>query len=163
MGTDIHMNIVKGGKFLAEDIFPGRNSTWFRNLQEEGEDPLYDDLQLVYGTSTKAPEEYRTEIHNSDFWGFGYHHVLVKYFKEWFEKYQPHLDAGWVTKYEAWNFKTRGIEPEALYHELPKGAIPQDWEFIEITNKYDCSRWLYEYLIEHNIDDNADIDYWFDN
>ena len=33
MGVDIHMFVVKDKEVLKEDIFEGRNSQWFNNLQ----------------------------------------------------------------------------------------------------------------------------------
>jgi hypothetical protein len=73
----------------------------------------------------------------------------------------PDCDAGWCTRREEWEYTLRGIIPE-LHYSLSKEDILEDMVFIQIQEKNENSRWLYNYLIENEIDDDADITYWFD-
>jgi hypothetical protein len=41
--------------------------------------------------------------------------------------------------------------------------IIEDVRFIEVTDKYDCSAWLYSYLVDNDISDDATIQYCFDH
>ena len=161
MGVDIHMNIYKNQELIAEDIFDGRNSDWFRNLQpDHGNDPAYDHLAIHCGVAGQVPLEYKDKF-DFDYWGF--HWFTVKDFKDWFLKYRPDKDAGWVTRYEAWAYKHKSIVPEYLRKELTKDDVIEDMRFIKVANIYDCSAWLYQYLIEHDIPDDAVVQYCFDS
>lgn len=162
MGMDIHLFIVKNKEYIAEDIFDGRNSTWFNNLQGRGYDEEYDSLPRNYGISDEAPEEWTHHYEDKSSY-FGHYYLNVKEFKDWFLKYRPDEDAGWVTRYEAWAYKHKGIEPEYLQKKLSHDDIIKDMKFIKITNKYDCSAWLYCYLIDNDIPDDATIQYCFDH
>lgn len=159
MGIDIHMAIVKNNEYIAENIFNGRSSEWFANLRGEGWNDVYDHLPAEYSVA-QAPSSYM-EKYSTD-WCFDYRSIKVENYMEWFRKYNPHLMAGWVTTYDKWRIERQGYMPEELCHELPKDANPADMHFIEIENRYDCSKWLFDYLIKNNIDDDAYIIYCFD-
>jgi hypothetical protein len=162
MGVDIHMYICKDKKYIAENIFGGgRNSEWFNNLQQNGNDESYNELNIHCGYSDEAPNEYK-EKYNKDNSDYGFRFFTVGDFMEWFIKYRPDKDAGWTTRYEAWRYKEKGIHPDYLAKELFSEDIIEDREFIEVINKYDCSNWLYNYLVDHNIPNDADIVYCFD-
>ena len=161
MGMDIHLHIVKDGKVVASDIFDGRNSEWFRNLQGNGWDDIYDELPKIWGFSDQAPAEFE-ERYTKEKGYFDFFHVNVKDFKDWFMTYHPDIDAGWVTTYEKWQIENRGFVPEDMKHYLDKDDVLADMYFVQVTNKYDCSAWLYNYLVDNQIDDQADITYWFD-
>ena len=157
------MYIVKDNEVIADNIFDGRNSEWFGNLQDEGWDDTYDNLPIVHGISSKAPKTSKFDmslLREKSYYGF--YHIIVKYFKDWFEKYRPDKKAGWATTYEKWKIENKGYIPEDLPISLSKDDVIEDMHFVEYENKYDCSKWLYNYLIENDIDDNADITYWFD-
>ena len=161
MGVDIHMNIYKNQELIAEDIFDGRNSNWFRNLQlDRGDDLIYSHLAIHYGVAGQVPLDYKDKF-DFDYWGFYW--FTVKDFKEWFLKYRPDVDAGWVTRYEAWAYKHKSIAPDYLRKELNKDDVIEDMRFIKVANIYDCSAWLYQYLIEHDIPDDAVVQYCFDS
>lgn len=161
MGVDLHMNIYKNQKLIAENIFDGRNSEWFNNLQyNRGNDPAYDHLAIHYGIAGQVPLEYKDKF-DFGFWGF--HWFTVKDFKDWFVNYRPDKDAGWVTLYDQWAYKNKSVVPESLKRALDKDDILEDMVFIEITNKYDCSAWLYVWLADNNIPDDAVVQYCFDS
>ena len=161
MGVDIHMYIVKNKEYIAKDIFDGRNTTWFNNMQGRGNDEVYDFLPLGYGISDEAPEDWTKHYEDRQSY-FGHHYINVGKFKDWFLKYCPNEDAGWVTRYEAWAYKYKGIMPEYLQKKLDKDDVIADMEFITVTNQYDCSAWLCKYLIDNNIPNDAIIQYCFD-
>lgn len=161
MGMDISMYIVKDGKYVEKNIFDGRNREWFQNLQNEGWDDCYNNLDIIFGISPQAPTELNIEKMQRNGY-FGFYHIKVKRFKEWFRKYRPDRDAGWVSTYDKWRIENKGYVPNDVAHFLSADDNIEDMHFVEIINPYDCSAWLYRYLIEHDIDDNADITYWFD-
>lgn len=154
------MSIFKNKECIAEDIFDGRNTTWFNNMMGRGNDEVYDSLPLGYGISDETSEEW-ARLHEDPCSYFERHYINVKDFKDWFEDKRPDIDAGWVTRYEAWAYKHKGIVPE-LHRKLWENDIIEDMEFIEVTNPYDCSAWLYDYLKDNNIPDDACIQYCFD-
>ena len=160
MGVDIHMYICKDKSYIAEDIFEGRNSEWFGNMQKEGEDEVYDSLPLGFGISDQTPEDYSKEFEE---YCYGFYYINVKEFKDWFLEKRPDENAGWVTRYEAWVYEQKGIEPEYLRKELTKDDVIKDMKFITVTSKYDCSAWLYCYLVDNDIPDDATIQYCFDH
>lgn len=161
MGVDIHMNIVKNKEVIAKDIFDGRNSEWFNNLQGDGWANEYDHLPANYGFSDQTPDDIK-EYYNKD-WYYGFNSVNVGKFKKWFKKYRPDLEAGWASTYDKWRMENKGYIPEDLPIALDKDMNPADMHFIEYENLYDCSRWLNDYLVENNIPDDADIIYCFDH
>lgn len=161
MGMDIHLYIARNKEYIAKDIFDGRNSEWFNNMMGDGNDEVYDSLPVKWGVSDEAPDAFSEEF--SDDWCFGFRYLNVKEFKDWFIEKRPDEDAGWVTRYEAWAYKHKGIEPEYLRKELTKDDVIEDMKFITITSKYDCSAWLYCYLIDNDIPDDATIQYCFDH
>ena len=162
MGMDISLYLVKKGKYIAEDIFSGRNSEWFNNMMQRGDDEVYNSLPLSYGISDEVPEDWVKHYEDPGSY-FGHCYINVKEFKDWFIEKRPDEDAGWVTRYEAWAYKHKGIEPEYLKKELNKNDVIEDMKFIVVTSKYDCSAWLYCYLVDNNIPDDATIQYCFDH
>lgn len=161
MGKDIHIHIVQNKEYIKKEIFDGRNSEWFANLTRDGLDDCYDLLDIKYGLSPQAPEEIDKKSLTEDGY-FDFYYINVKEFKDWFQKYRPDIDAGWVTTYDKWRIENKGYVPEDICHYLSEDDNPADMHFIEIVNQYDCSAWLSTYLVDHEIDDNADITYWFD-
>ena len=163
MGIDCHMYIVKNKEYVKENIFDGRNSEWFFNMMGDGNADEYNTLPIHYGISEQSPDAYDAEFSN---WCFSFRYINVEDFKNWFEKTRPDKDAGWVTRYDKWAYENKGIEPEEICHYLSSLGDEVDkseFEFIEIENRWDCSRWLYNYLIDNDISDEADIQYCFDH
>ena len=155
MGVDLHMAIVKNNIVIDKDIFPGRNSEWFGQLTGNGRTKEeYEYLTMNYNWKEDlVPAELLNEFKEEDGY-YGFRMIKVSVFTEWYRQYRPDLDAGWVTKYEAWLYKTKRIEPESICHNLAcMDHDPKDVEFIEVANKYDCSKWLYDYLYDNKIMD----------
>lgn len=162
MGVDIYMHIVKNKEYIKKDIFDGRNSEWFGSLQGDGWDCVYDCLPKQCGLGDQVPADLdEQELTMNCYYGF--YHINVKDFNEWFVQYRPDLDAGWVNTYEKWLYEIKGIVPEVNHYlYLEDGERIEDKHFIEVVNPYDCSFWLYKYIVENNIDNDADIIYYFD-
>lgn len=155
------MHIVKDNAYIKENIFDGRNTEWFRNMMKQGGSDEYDYLPLGYEISPQSPDSInQEELEKKKYYGF--HYIRVGAFLNWFNQYRPDMDAGWVTTYDKWRVENKGYIPELMY-SLPEDARIEDMHFITVTNPYDCSAWLYQYLKENEIDANADITYWFDH
>ena len=164
MGVDIHLSIIHNGEVIKKEIFDGRNSEWFGNLQGEGWDEVYNELYrfyIGYGFPEDAPEDFAK--HYEDRYYYGHHYVKVGDFIEWFNKYRPDKDAGWVSTYDKWRIENKSYIPEDLPHSMPTEGRVEDWHFIEYENVYDCSRWLVEYIIDNKIPLEATIFYCFDH
>ena len=161
MGVDIHMFICREGEILKDDIFCGRNSEWFSNLQQQSWGNEYDYLIIRYGFSSNAPVELTARFNDPGTF-YGHHNIEVKEFKRWFVTYRPDLDAGWFSTYDHWRMKHKGWTPDVVKHYLEEGENPLDYRFVEFENKYNCSRWLYDYLVDNNIPEDATIEYCFD-
>ena len=163
MGVDIHMFICRKGEILGDDIFDGRNSEWFNNLQHQGWGSVYDHLSIKGDFSKDVPEDLRERFNDPGTF-YGHHNILVKDFAKWFKKYRPDLDAGWFSTYDRWRMICKGWVPDPDYvkHELEEGDNPVDYEFVEFEDEYDCSRWLYNYVVDKNIPEDATINYCFD-
>ena len=164
MGVDIHMYIVKNKNIIKENVFDGRNSEWFNNIQGDGNSDEYDHFPIYkYGVSEQAPDELIKEA-NEDYY-YGHRTVKVSDFKQWFNKYRPDKQASWVTTYDKWRIENKGFTPDDFDYkfQLNKDDVIEDWHFVEWIDRYDCSAWLYNFLLEEKIDDDADITYWFDH
>lgn len=161
MGVDIHMSIVKDKEILAKDIFDGRNSEWFNNLQGRGWDSEYDKLPISTGFPENCSE--RLVKYKDIFGYYGFYYISVKDFCEWFLKYRPDIDAGWVSTYDKWRIEKKGYIPEDPQHYLDKEDNVNDMHWVEFENIYDCSKWLFDYLVSNKIPDDANIVYFFDH
>lgn len=163
MGVDIHMSIVKDKKYLAKEIYDGRNSDWFANLQKEGWDDEYDYLPAIYGFPEDMPEEAKSiEKLLQEGCYYGFYHIKVEDYVDWFKKYKPYIDAGWVSTYDQWRIENKGYIPEELSHYLSNKDNIADMHFIEVEKKYDNSKWLFDYLVDNKIPNTAYIIYFFD-
>lgn len=162
MGVDIHMYVVRNGRIIKNDIFDGRNSEWFSNLQGDGWNEEYDHLPVkTYNVSDQAPEELQKEA--KDTYYYGHRTITVGDYKKWFEKYRPDKHASWVTTYEEWQYRNKGIAPDKdnIKTRLEPDDILEDWKFLEWADEYDLGRWLYEEI--YAVADDAEITYWFDH
>lgn len=163
MARDIHMFIVHHGNIIKSNIYEGRSPAWFDSITDKSELCEYEQLPIVFGwPEGLVPQELREKYSRERLY-FDHYHIKVKYFKEWFEKYRPDIDAGWATTYQKWLIEKKGFRPGYLPDTLPNDANVADMHFIEFERISDKSRFLYEYLIENNIDGNDDIVYCFDN
>lgn len=161
MGTDIFMHLVKDGKYVEKDIYEWRDSDWFGNLQNNGWDEIYDYFPADYGLSPQAPSDL-SEKHLESCCYYGFRHISVKDFKDWFVKYHPEVHAGWFTTYDKWLYERKNIlKEDSIKWDLDKDDNIHDYHFMEYIDENDQSLWLYNYLIKNNIEDNVDITYYF--
>lgn len=165
MGVDIHMYVVKDKKVVADiatDIFDNfRNYEWFDNISRNEEPGAYEYFTSEYGISKQAPDEIVKE--STDFGCYDRFSITVKDFINWFRRYRPDKDAGWVTTYEKWQYENYSKIPYEICHYLPENANINDMHFIEMVNVHEPARELYEYLMKDSIPMDADIVYWFDH
>jgi hypothetical protein len=87
-------------------------------------------------------------------------------FIDWFYKYKPHITAGWVTTYEAWNYKTKNIAPKDSYIYKPENDNG-DYIFLEYEDTWDdCSKYIVENIEklfkERKVSRSDIIVYYFD-
>jgi hypothetical protein len=164
MGVDIHMYICRKGK-LSEQIFQGmRNSEWFDNLCQNGDDE-YDYLPVKFGIApfadklVQSAKDKDEELNYCPYYGF--HFIKVKDFKEWFEEYRPDRKAGWVSTYDKWRIERKSYIPDCptIWKNPDAG---DDQYFVEFEDPYDMSKHLYDYLKKHRISNKAYITYFFD-
>jgi len=168
MGKDIHMSVVDkdSHKIILDNLFDGRNSDWFDNIscRNKGDDDVYDHLYPNYGlpecfveaNDRKYIVENEDGSHGTGYFDFTY--IVVKDFIDWFLKYRPDKFAGWVTTYEAWNYKMRNVLPTDGYGDhyikrrLDKDDVIEDYVFMEFVDEHDCSFYIYEKLLDaiHN-------------
>ena len=160
MGQDIHMFIVQNNRLIKSNFYEGRCSTWFANLRNEGTLDDYEFLPIVFGWGNFMPQEI-AKRYSRERGYFDHYHIRVGYFKEWFNKYHPDIQAGWATTYEAWAIENKGYCPDYLPRVLTEEMIKEDMYFVEYPYLMDQSHWLYDYLIKNKIDDNAFICYCF--
>lgn len=162
MGKDIHMFIVKDNEILAKEIFDGRNSEWFCNMAVNNcGDDCYEYLPVKYSWKDNVPEELSKKYNQENDY-FDFRSVKVEDFKDWFYKYRPDIDAGWVTTYDKWRIEKKGYVPWDIKHYLDEDDDLRDMHFIEVSNPYDCSNWLCNYLVDNKVPNDADIIYCFD-
>lgn len=161
MGTDIYMYLVKDGKYVKEDIYKERNSDWFNNLQSNGWDEVYDYLPVNYGLSPQAPTDL-SEKHLESRGYYGFRHISVKDFEDWFLKYLPDIHAGWFTTHDKWLYERKNIiKEDNIKWFLDKDDNIHDYHFMEYIDENDQSLWLFDYLVRNNIEDDVDITYYF--
>ena len=164
MGRDIHLYITKGKKIIEKEIFDGRNSRWFDNICGKGLDDEYNYFPNSYGIPADAPETIAMTYDRAKEDGyFDFYFMNVGKFKEWYEKYKPCLKAGWVNAYDKWRIEKKGYVPEDLPTWLSDDFREGDSYFVEYIDIYDCSKWLFDYLDDNYISDDATIIYYFDN
>ena len=163
MGVDIKMFIIDSNKeVLKEDIFDGRDSEWFSNLQDNGYNEVYNFCPIVFGWDSVCTESFIKQYAIPQDY-YGHFHISVKLFKDWFKKYNPHKRAGWVTTYEKWKMENQHWKPSdsEVQLKLHSDNVLADMHFVEWIDECDSSGWLYDYLINNNIPDNAWIVYCF--
>ena len=165
MGQNIKMCIVQNNEKIADNIFKGRNSAWFIELQGDCLVQGIEHFPCCNGISIFAPKDYRTTDLVYEMYGNIYitpaYYIPVQDFINWFESFRPDISAGWVNTYDRWLYEKKHIEPKLL-HELPKEIQEFDWHFIEVEDKYNLFKWLYDYIINNNIPtENTDIQYYF--
>ena len=152
MGVDIHIYVVdKFGKKKTEELYDGRNYRWFDNLQDRGMDPEYNYLPRLYWNDT--PREIFNlfkDLETKDYYGMAA--VRISDLIGWYNKYRPHVHAGWVTKYDAWLYHAKDIIPseDDVYTDP---SIIEDfkvelYEFIEYTDKYNPMTEIYDKITQ---------------
>lgn len=155
------MFICKNGNYLQKDIYKGRNSNWFDKIRGNSTDASYFSFPNECGISEETPLDFK-EKYKKEKGYYDFYYISVEAFKNWFKEHRPDIDAGWVSRYDAWAYENKNIYPEVLCRQLYDDDIIEDRVFIEVIDKYDSSAWLFEYLMQNNIPNDAIIQYCFD-
>lgn len=170
MGADIHMKLIKDNKIIEDDLFEGRNYDWFDDLTGKGYCTNVSYKTLFDIKTAGIPEDSPKEIvddYNED-WYFDFYWMKLKDFCNWVKTSRPQLEAGWVSTYDAWAYKKKGIIPEEMFKSLASidEEYIKDYNFIEIVNKFEPSYYISEYLINKGYDiedEDYKIVFYFDN
>lgn len=162
MGVDIHMSIIsKEGEYKFKEIFDGRDSAWFDNITGDYSNEFYQNFPVCNGLPEKVPDEVRKDFTDEESCYYDFHYVNVGEFSVWFLEARPDIDAGWVSTYEKWLYEVKKVVPE-LRRYLDEDDNPYDYHFIEVTNPWDCSAWLYNYIVSNGVSPEDYIVYYFD-
>lgn len=144
MGVDIHLHIIDtNGNMIAENIFEGQNSEWFRQLQNKD---YKIDFPCCPGIPEIIPEEIKKDYENMDYYGYNY--IPINEYIEWFEENRPDKDAGWVTTYEKYLYENKKIIPNIDKKCLYSEDIVADYHFVEVVDEYNNFYWLYRKIFE---------------
>lgn len=170
MGVDIHMTLVRNdGEVLIKNVYDGRNREWFDNLQDTNWNNEYAHLPNESGIPKFAPtfikEDYMGAPQNGY---FGFRHMIFQDYVDWYEEYNPQLDAGWVSTYDKWRMEHKGYIPDDTYHYLPTDENVADFHFVEFEDPYDPNtnviNTVEKYLASHKEIDRYQVYliYYFD-
>ena len=158
MGTDIHAYVINRKTGEYTQILGGfRNSNFFNTLQGNCDsNVIYAELpyganRYSFGDLPKAIQDKYREVG-----GYGLNIMEVSDYIRWFDNTKPHLDAGWCTKREEWEYKTRDIIPELSYC-LSRDDVIEDMSFIEVVDSN--SPWLTLSCEIEDVVDNAKHDH----
>ena len=161
MGMDIHMKIVKDKKVILDNVFEGRNREWFDDLMHQ-EYEIYSFLPMKYGWDNEIVPQELIDQYND--WCFNFQMVKVGDFKSWYREKSPDYEAGFVPRYDAWQYEARKIYPPEIYKYWHKDEMTAEgWVWGIFENKYSCDRQVFNNIIDNHISDNAWIVFCFDN
>ena len=132
MGIDIHIKVVSHEKIILDNMFDGRNYSWFSKIQNESDEYAFLDWQYSAQDGFFPDGVSPAELDGKGYYGFKY--VSVPSLLEWFDTYKPDITAGWVRKIDAWKYRKKNmpIYEDSVYRYLEDGSITQDWEFMEL-------------------------------
>ena len=152
MGMDIWIHVAdKDGNFVKEDLWDGRNSNWFNKIIHE--DDEYEFVHWIYNDQADfVPDEIKKNFDDSEenFGYFGFKAVKVADLLNWYDRYRPDVDAGYIRKYDKWKWENKGIAPNNIYHYYDED-MSNDWVWAEGFPKEDE---LIKYAIIDKIDNN---------
>lgn len=159
MGVDIHCELYRNGKWNEIDLDGYRNSEWFRSLGGYSViDPAYNHLPYLPFTEVdKAREKELTPDGCYGFIMFNFRELV-----EWFRKYRPDFQAGWVSVYDKWMLDNKNEIPKDVYMDIPEHSHRDNWVFAEWYDEYDPMLWFLEKLKENDVDGNENILIYFD-
>ena len=142
METKMHMYLATTEKgIISEELYKGHCSEWIDTFRGCGSRVEYDILKDYCKSHWgDFPECKFTKKENVY---FCHHAITVKDYIDWYQKYKPYLDAGWVRKYDAWCYNHKGIIPELIEHHWPSYPV-EDVEWIEINDSNCLDTYIYK-------------------
>ena len=171
MGIDIHMSLVKKstGFVIFDNLYDGRNSEWFNNLIGRGYDEVYSKLSWNVGCPDciTEGEGYEAWCKPAEYGGYGFQWIPAKEYIDWYEKYRPYLDAGYLTEWENWAYEHNRYDPfkHEIRHYLADGDRKENYIFREFIDKGCPDIHVYKQIIPipyENIEDCI-IYMWLDH
>ena len=166
MGMDMTIHVIRGKEFIEKDFFNGRKREWFDNMRDRGNEEEYDFLPVSYGLPSEVPDEVLADFQKEDCY-FDFRYMTVRDYIDWYRKYRPDLNGGWVTSYDRWRIEKKGHVPANPIHYLSQEVIDAnggDLHFVTWEDPFDCARWLYNVLMDCcEIGQDDLIVYYFDN
>ena len=138
MGMDIWVHVVnKNGEYIKKDLFDGRNSMWFGKINHEEDEYAY--VPWIYNHDADfIPVDIKEDFNSKDYTGlFGFKAVKVADLLNWYDKYRPDIDAGWIRRYDKWRWENKAIAPEDVYHYFDDSMNINDWVWVENLPKED--------------------------
>ena len=164
MGMDIWVNVVnKNGEYVKKDLFDGRNRTWFCKINDEEDEYAYVNWIYEYDLGF-VPTDVKEIFNSEEYTGyFGFKAVKVADLLNWYDRYRPDVDAGWIRKYEKWQWENKGIAPEGIYHYYDNEMNLNDWVWVENLPKEDeCIKVVIDQIDNNQVNPNDYVIFYFD-
>ena len=171
MGADIHMRLIRKstGFVVLDDLYDGRCLEWFDNLTGRGYNEVYSKLSWRFGLPDCITEGEDFEIYQNphDYGGYNFQWIPAKEYIDWYEKYRPYLDAGYLTEWENWAYEHSRYDPfkHEIRHYLADGDREENYIFREFIDKGCPDIHVYKQIISlpyENIEDCI-IYMWLDH
>lgn len=159
MGMDIYINVVdKDGNYIKKDLYDGRDSEWFYNIIEELGEYYY--VPWTYGTDL---DYIPTEIKEMFDDGFRVKSVKVADLLNWYDKYRPDIDAGYIRRYDKWRWETKAIPPDQICH-FRDPDMDKDWVWIEnVPTRHEPIKEIIDQIDNNQVNPNDYVIIYFLN
>ena len=138
MGMDIWIDVVnKNGEYVKKDLFDGRNTAWFMKINHEEDE--YEYVPWIYKYDADfIPADVKENFQSEKYTGFfGFKAVKVADLLNWYDRYRPDVDAGWIRRYDKWKWENKAIAPDCIEHYFDDSMDTNDWVWVENLPKED--------------------------
>lgn len=141
MGADIHMRLIRKstGFVVLDDLYDGRCQEWFNNLIGRGYNEVYSKLSWRIGLPDCITEGEDFEVYQNpcDYGGYGFQWIPAKEYIDWYKKYRPHVDAGYLTEWEDWAYENGRYNPfdHGIAHYIADDARRNNYIFREFIDE----------------------------
>ena len=164
MGMDIWVHVVnKNGEYVKKDLFDGRNRTWFCKINDEEDE--YEYVKWIYNYDADfVPADIKEIFNSKEYTGFyGFKAVKVADLLNWYDKYRPDVDAGWIRRYDRWKWENKTIAPEYISYYFDDSMDYIDWIWTEnLPKKDDCIKVIIDEIDNNQVNPNDFVIIYFD-
>lgn len=164
MGMDIHVHVVnKNGEYIKKNLFDGRNRMWFQKIDHEEDE--YDYVKWIYDYEAEfVPVEVKKVFRSDEYSGyFGFKAVKVADLLNWYDRYRPDVDAGWIRRYDKWRWENKATAPDEIYHYFDESMNVNDWVWVENLPKEDeCIKVIIDQIDNNQVNPNDYVIMYFD-